>query len=81
MKLQDFEFLVYLFKRILLFLKQNFSEGSVLKVSDFFGLIMFDWPHSCDPYYRWEQEGERYIIFRILRDVLEHSYLCFWFLF
>ena len=49
--------------RVLFFLKQNFSQGSVLKV-------MFDWFHSWDPQDRWEEKREWYVFFRIFRDTL-----------
>ena len=76
-KLQDFEFLVYLTKRILLLFKQ-FLSRLFFEVSDFFWLVIFEWPHILDPYNRWKQKREWYFIFIILRGVLEDSHLCFW---
>ena len=77
-KHQDFEFLVYLCNRILLFFKQNFSQVSVLKFLNYFGLVIFDWIHSWDPYNKWEQKETDMSSLKILKDVQKDFYLCFW---
>ena len=53
-----------------IFLKALFWSFCIL-----FWLVIFDWPQSWDPYNRWEQKREWYVIFRILRDALFLSLL------
>ena len=60
------------------FFKQNFSQVSVLKFLNYFGLVIFDWIHSWDPYNKWEQKETDMSSLKILKDVQKDFYLCFW---
>ena len=60
--------------KILLFFKQNFYQGSVLKFLDSVWLVIIDWPHSWGLYSSREQK-RGYVIFRIFKDALLLSLL------
>ena len=52
------------------FLNKIFLKALFCRFSISFWLVKFVWPHSWDPYSRWEENREWYVIFRVLRDVL-----------